>query len=224
MDIWEANSISAVVTPHVCSVAGQVRCEGTECGDGDESQQGVCDKDGCDFNSFRMGDRSFLGPGKTVDTTERFTVVTQFITADNTTTGDLVEIRRFYVQDGKVIQNSKVNIPGMDALDSITDEFCSAQKEAFGDNNRFAQLGGLKAMGDALGRGMVLVIALLADHDTNMLWLDSIYPADADPSQPGVMRGTCPTSPVTLPVVTPKPSVTFSNIKFGAIGTRFGPA
>lgn len=28
MDIWEANSQAAAYTPHVCSVQGQVRCEG----------------------------------------------------------------------------------------------------------------------------------------------------------------------------------------------------
>jgi cellulose 1,4-beta-cellobiosidase len=225
MDIWEANSISAAVTPHVCSVVGQVRCEGTECGDGDERQQGVCDKDGCDFNSFRLGEQDFLGPGKTVDTTKPFTVVTQFFTADNTTTGDLVEIRRIYVQNGNVIQNSKVNIPGMDAFDSITDEFCASQKETFGDNNRFAQLGGLKVMGDSFQKGMVLVMSLWDDHEANMLWLDSSYPTDADASQPGIARGTCPTDsgkPGDVETNAGSTSVVFSAIKFGDIGSTFG--
>ena len=27
---------------------------------------GVCDKDGCDFHSWRLGDRNYLGPGMTV--------------------------------------------------------------------------------------------------------------------------------------------------------------
>ena len=34
------------------------------------------------------------------------TVVTQFITSDNTDTGDLAEIKRFYVQDGKTVRPS----------------------------------------------------------------------------------------------------------------------
>lgn len=66
----------------------------------------------CDFNSFRMGNTSFYGPGSMVNTNARMTVVTQFITADNTDSGMLKEIRRLYVQNGRVIQNSKVNIPG----------------------------------------------------------------------------------------------------------------
>lgn len=66
-------------TPHTCTVSGQTRCEGTDCGDGDERYDGVCDKDGCDFNSFRMGDTTFLGPGMTVDTNSKITVVTQYV-------------------------------------------------------------------------------------------------------------------------------------------------
>ena len=69
---------------------------------------GVCDKDGCDFASYRLGDKEFYGPGKTVDTNKVMTVVTQFITDDGTDNGNLKEVRRFYVQDGTKIENSKV--------------------------------------------------------------------------------------------------------------------
>merc|ERR1719234_2870741 len=33
LDIWEANEISTVFTPHPCETVGQERCEGTPCGD-----------------------------------------------------------------------------------------------------------------------------------------------------------------------------------------------
>merc|ERR1711920_547918 len=73
MDIWEANSRSAAYTPHPCSVKGAVVCEGKECGDNDKNQryEGVCDKDGCDFNSHRLGDHGFFGrhDGFVVDST-----------------------------------------------------------------------------------------------------------------------------------------------------------
>ena len=36
--------------------------------------------------------------------------------------------------------------------------------------------------------GMVLVMSLWDDHSVNMLWLDSDYPLDEDPSQPGISR------------------------------------
>jgi len=82
VDIWEANSQAAAYTPHPCTVSGQTLCEGVDCGDGDDRYNGVCDKDGCDFNSWRMGDQTFLGTGLTVDTSSPFTVVTQFLTSD----------------------------------------------------------------------------------------------------------------------------------------------
>lgn len=33
MDIWEANSIDTAFTAHVCRQTGQVKCNGTTCGD-----------------------------------------------------------------------------------------------------------------------------------------------------------------------------------------------
>ncbi|CAL1700334.1 unnamed protein product [Somion occarium] len=224
MDIWEANLNAAAYTPHVCNSQGLTRCEGSQCGDGDERYSGVCDKDGCDFNSWRMGDQTFLGTGLTVDTSKKFTIVTQFITADNTTSGALSEIRRLYVQDGTVIQNSKVNIPGIDPVNSITDDFCSQQKEVFGDTNYYQTLGGMAKMGDALDQGMVLALSVWDDYAAQMLWLDSDYPTDADASNPGVNRGPCPTSsgvPAEVEASASGASVTYSNIKFGPIGSTF---
>ncbi|KAL0949979.1 hypothetical protein HGRIS_009993 [Hohenbuehelia grisea] len=225
MDIWEANSNAAAFTPHPCLASTQTRCTSPlQCGDGDNRGNGLCDKDGCDFNSFRMGDQSFLGPGKIVDTKQKFTVVTQFLTSDNTTTGKLKEIRRLYVQDGKVIQNSKTNIPGMATFDSVTDDFCSAQKTAFGDTNSFATHGGLSAMSSSFDKGMVLVMSIWDDHEANMLWLDSAFPTSEPASAPGVARGACATDsgvPANVESQSPGANVTFSNIKFGDIGSTF---
>ena len=71
---------------------------------------GVCDKDGCDFGSYRLNDHKFFGRGSgfAVDSTQKVTVVTQFLTTDGSDNGNLKEVRRFYVQNGRVIQNSKV--------------------------------------------------------------------------------------------------------------------
>lgn len=170
-----------------------------------------------------MGNTSFYGTGMTVDTKSKFTVVTQFITADNTASGELSEIRRFYVQNGKVIPNSESKISGVSG-NSITDSFCSAQKTAFGDQNAFEKLGGLSAMGDALEKGMVLALSLWDDAAANMLWLDSNYPLDKDASLPGVARGACSTTsgvPSEVRSQYGSSSVTFSNIKSGDIGSTF---
>jgi len=76
LDIWEANKFASAFTVHSCTEKGYYRCEGTACGDNDkgERQVGVCDKDGCDINAYRMGNKNFFGPGSsfTVDTTKPF--------------------------------------------------------------------------------------------------------------------------------------------------------
>ncbi|KAF3052560.1 Esterase/lipase/thioesterase [Didymella keratinophila] len=222
MDIWEANSISTAYTPHPCKGTGIVACTGTDCGDGNDRYKGICDKDGCDFNSYRMGVKNFYGPGATLDTKQKMTVVTQFIGSGSS----LSEIKRFYVQNGKVYKNSQSTISGASG-NSITDSFCKNQKTTFGDNNSFATLGGLNGMGASLARGHVLVMSLWDDHAVNMLWLDSSYPTTADPSKPGIARGTCPTTsgkPTDLETNSPNSSVVFSNIKFGPIGSTFNQA
>jgi cellulose 1,4-beta-cellobiosidase len=170
-----------------------------------------------------MGALNFYGAGETVDTTKTFTVVTQFITADGTTTGTLSEIRRFYVQNNVVIPNSQSTITGVTG-NSITDAFCAAQKTAFGDQNEFATKGGLATIGAALAKGMVLVMSIWDDHTANMLWLDAPYPPTKAASTPGVTRGTCGADsgvPATVEANSPNAYVTYANIKWGAINSTF---
>jgi len=234
MDIWEANSMATAYTPHPCDLGttrpAQFRCEGTDCGDNNKGERykGVCDKDGCDINPFRMGnasDKKFYGRGPefTINTLKPMTVVTQFITRDGTDTGDLVEIRRFYKQDGKIIHSPPTTILGDKAADSITDQFCEDKKELFGDVNDFQEKGGNRAMGQSLDRGQVLALSLWDDVEVNMLWLDSAYPLDKDESQPGVRRGECPGGEESTPTYVrrtyPDGFVTFANAAIGEIGS-----
>lgn len=224
MDLWEANSISTAYTPHPCSSVGPTRCSGNDCGDGSNRYGGLCDKDGCDFNSYRLGDQSFYGPGKTVNTNSVLTVVTKFITSDGTATGTLSEIQRLYVQGGVVIQNSKVNVAGVGSGDSVTTDFCTKQKSVFGDTNSFQTKGGLAGMGSSFDRGVVLVMSIWDDHDVNMLWLDSAFPVDKDPSAPGVARGSCATTsgvPADVEANSPNAQVVFSNIRYGDLGSTY---
>ena len=115
---------------------------------------------------------------------------------------------------------------GPGAGNSITDDFCSKQKNKFGDLNDFAAKGALREMGGALERGMVLVLSLWDDTDVSMLWLDSTYPADEPPSKAGVLRGPCPggasSEPKYLRASNPDAHVAFSQIKVGEIGSTFG--
>lgn len=218
MDIWEANSISTAYTPHPCSELGYHVCEGDTCGGTYSSDRyaGTCDPDGCDFNPYRQGDTTYYGPGMTVDTNQKMTVVTQFFEEG----GVLSEIKRFYVQNGQVIANSESVIPG-NAGNSITQEFCDAQKTVFGDVDTFNRHGGMEQMGNDLSQ-MVLVLSLWDDHYANMLWLDSTYPIDS--TELGAARGSCPTDsgvPADVESQHPNANVVFSNIKFGPIGSTF---
>ena len=224
MDIWEANSIGAAYTPHPCAATGISPCSASA-GTCEQPSRyaSVCDPDGCDFNAYRMGNTGFYGPGKTVDTTSKFTVVTQFITSDGTATGNLVEIKRWYVQNGVVIPNSQSTVSGVTG-NSITDAYCTAQKTAFGDNNQFSAKGGLTEMGTSLKRTAVLVLSIWDDTAVSMLWLDSDYPTDADATKPGIARGTCATSsgvPSDVEANSPNAQVIYSNIKFGELGSTF---
>ena len=92
MDIWEANSISEAYTPHPCNQPLLYPCNSDDCNN-------HCDKIGCDFNTYRMNVHDFYGPGGQfkIDTTKPFTVVTQYITQDETENSDIVEIRRKFI-------------------------------------------------------------------------------------------------------------------------------
>ena len=82
-------------------------------------------------------------------------------------------------------------------------------------------------MGEALAKGMVLVMSVWDDHNSNMLWLDSTFPTDKSASDPGAVRGTCPTSsgdPAEVETSAASSSVTYSNIKYGAINSTFTAA
>ena len=158
--------MATAYTPHPCSTIGQHRCLGDECGGTYSSDRyaGSCDADGCDFNSYRQGDKEFYGPGKTVDTKSKFTVVTQFIKGS----GGLESIKRFYVQNGKVIPNSESTIEGNPG-NHIDDAFCKSQKIAFGDGDSFNKKGGMAQFSKAAEKPMVLVMSLWDDVSSSFL-------------------------------------------------------
>ncbi|KAK4208907.1 glycoside hydrolase [Rhypophila decipiens] len=127
MDILEANSQANAFTGHPC-------------------KGNNCDKGGCGYNPYASGQRSFYGPGKTVDTNKPFTVVTQFMASG----GRLTSITRKYIQGGRTINSGSINSCGSES-----------------------GTGGLTGMGQALGRGMVIAASIWNDAAQNMAWLDS---------------------------------------------------
>lgn len=58
-----------------------------------------------------------------------------------------------------------------------------------------------------------------------MLWLDGVtYPTDRTPGDPGVARGECPlqgSEPATVREKFANAKVTYSNIKYGPIGSTY---
>ena len=199
MDLWEANSMATAFTPHPCNVTGIYGCTGSLCG-----STGVCNEAGCGWNSYQQGNTAFYGPGLIVDTTKPFTVTTQFITDDGTTTGQLTEIRRYYTQNGVLIPNSVSTT--YTGLNSINETFCAnTQPEA-------ATLGGLTAMGEALGRGMVLIFSVWQDSSQYMNWLDSTVdnagPCNSTAGDPTIIISNYPNA-----------AITYSNIKWGELGS-----
>ena len=222
MDIWEANSRSFHVAPHTCNQTGLYLCEGVEC-----EYEGVCDKNGCAWNPYRVNITNYYGNSDQfkVDTRRPFTVITQFPAGAD---GKLKEIRRMYVQEGKLVESYTVEAAGLPKVNALNDEFCIATGA-----ERYLDLGGTGGMGDALTRGMVLVgftsptlfaHGSVADHllykamsiwwseGDNMQWLD------------GGAAGPCNATegnPSNVVKVQPEPEVTFSNMRWGEIGSTF---
>jgi len=133
--------------------------------------------------------------------------------------GILTSIEQFYVQFGREIHHP--NYAGLGNQNTESDESCQSQKTAFSDRNRFAEMGGMKQMGEALDRGMVLVISMWDDIAVAMNWLDSYM--DCDPaSDAGCIRGPCdPADGVadTLREAHPDSAYTVTNLKWGEFGS-----
>jgi len=209
---------------------GQTRCEGIACGDNDPTPggsgghrfDGVCDKNGCDFQPFRLGKEDFWGAGSdfVLDTTKPVRVITQFLTDDNTDSGKLVEIRRSYRQGENVVETPSLQIGKRGEFDSLKVDYCNAELELFDDGTNFLDKGGFDATDLAFEKGMVLALSLWDDHYANMLWLDSTYPADS--TDPGTHRGNCATSsgdPKDVESQHPRAFVKYMNIAYGELGT-----
>jgi cellulase len=116
MDILEANSQATAMTPHPC-------------------KGNTCDKNGCGYNPYASGQHGYWGPGKTVDTSKVFTVVTQFAASG----GKLSQITRKYIQNGR-------QISGGGTISSCGSE---------------GSTGGLTGMGQALGSGSKSLLSWL---------------------------------------------------------------
>merc|ERR1712224_667967 len=120
---------------------------------------------------------------------------------------------------GKTIEHPMYTVNG-NTYNDISDDYCNDWVATTKDGTNFEEKGGMGAVEQAIEAGVVLVMSLWDDHAANMLWLDSTYPVDS--SDPGALRGTCPTDsgkPADVESAQADAHVIFSDIKFGPIGS-----
>ena len=119
--------------------------------------------------------------------------------------------------------DNRFTIPIMVPSETRTLRLTRAQKTTFEDRNRFAEMGGMKAMGEALDRGMVLVISMWDDIAVSMNWPGSYMGDDA--SALGALRGPCNLDdgkPDVLRGAHPDAGYTVTNIRWGELGSTSG--
>nr|BAF57463.1 putative glycosyl hydrolase family7 [uncultured symbiotic protist of Cryptocercus punctulatus] len=195
-DIWEANAYATQFAAHPCGVSTAAYVCQSDCNQ--------CDTSGCAWNHYRIGDHDYYGKGKKVNTNSKFTVVTQFISDNGQDSGNLREVRRLYVQGGKVIANNIKTYVDY-KFDSINDQYCDLTS---GDQ-AYKQRGGDGAFTKSFQRGQVLAMSIWTDG--SMQWLDA---GDAGPC-------TDPGGKDALVSANKNAYVEYSNIKFGDIDTTY---
>lgn len=158
------------------------------------------------MNPYKMGHPEYYGLDLEVDTSRPFTVVTQFPSDQS---GQLTAIRRLYIQDGKTIEMPISTAQGVPAQNFLNDEYCNATGA-----DKYMGLGATGGMGEAMSRGMVLVFSIWWDKSSFMEWLDGASsnagPCNATEGNPEIIKS-----------IQPDTQVTFSQIRWGDIGSTF---
>ncbi|KAL9948605.1 hypothetical protein ACHAQF_006007 [Verticillium nonalfalfae] len=211
--VWQSNSASYVVSAHPCINPNFHTCQDSRCprGFSDDIFPHGCDTDGCGASPYRLGNTHFYGQGKTLDSGAKFTVITRFHED---------HVSQSFIQAGEPIDTPTSQAFGVQG-NAISDDFCDSQASAFGERNRYAEVGGWSSTKRALAGQWVMVMSITHDAYANMLWLDSLYPVDAA-GRPGALRGPCPANrgyPAQTVAENPHAKVTFSDIRYGPIGT-----
>ncbi|KAK0647981.1 cellobiohydrolaseI [Cercophora newfieldiana] len=219
--LWNSNSHSYSMSSHTCPHDGFKVCETYDCetffNTQDRHYMSQCDPYGCNYNPTRMGVPGFYGKGKTVDTSRNFTVITRF--AED-------RVYQIFVQDGKRIDTPAPEWEGLPKESGLSDEICIKSLPVFGEENlsRYARNGGWNTHKKVLSRPMVLAMSISTDHWAHNLWIDGVFPPEGSgwDGVPGQVRGDCPldgSEPAAVELNNPRAKVTWSNIRFGPIGS-----
>ncbi|KAK4442127.1 Exoglucanase 1 [Podospora aff. communis PSN243] len=218
--VWDSNAHSYSMSSHNCPRNEFHICEGYY---GCESLSPSidprfirqCDPYGCNYNPTRMGVPEFYGKGKVVDTTRKFTVITRF---------EEDRVYQIFVQDGKRIDTPAPGWEGLPKESGLTADICSKTPDLFEEFDRFGSNGGWNSHKEVLSRPMVLALSISTDSYSHNLWLDGVYPPEGGGPDgiPGQVRGDCPlegSDPYTVVVQNPRAKATWSNIRFGPVGS-----
>ncbi|KAM7208219.1 Exoglucanase 1 [Naviculisporaceae sp. PSN 640] len=222
MAVWNSNAHSYQVSSHLCPKNEYTVCKDKSCDyyipySDDEDRLERCDKWGCSYNPFQMGNRDFYGKGKTVDTSKKFTVVTRF---------EEDQVVQFFVQDGKKIETPKPKWDELkDVKNGISQETCSKKTDVFMERDFWNFNNGWKTHLELMKTPMVLVMSIDDDDWGWNLFLDSVWPPEkeGDMEEPGALRGDClpweNNDPRYVRAYSPFSTVVWSNIRFGPIGS-----
>lgn len=216
IDVWESNSHSFALTPHACEIGFNdyhVCGDDDECGGtySEDRYAGRCDANGCDYNPYRMGNPDFYGEGKTLDTSQPFTVVTQF-ESDN--------LHQFFIQGGQQIEIPVPTHAGLPESSDINPALCDVLFDVFTeDTDRYADVGGWPAMEEALAQPHVLVMSIWADVSAAYPYCEALAltshsttPTCSGSTASGPATATSPsqaTSVVTVPPTLASPTRLF---------------
>jgi hypothetical protein len=185
-DLQEGNSRAMIFRAQPCDHRGW-------------SKDGECASPGCGYNAYLLGLKDFWG--RTINPRSKVTVVTQFVTAGST----LTEIRRIYIQGGKLYRNPSVKLPGDSReFSALSEEFCRATVSDWSAKEWRT----LPKLGESFEQGHVLVFSLWDSSD--MGWLDSgeYGPCDSPSKE-------------EIEAEYPEMTVTWSNIRYGDIDTTY---
>ncbi|KAI9166322.1 Exoglucanase 1 [Paramyrothecium foliicola] len=182
-DVLNSNAHSYLMSSKPCKNPGYEVCDASWC-DPEKVLYGedfACDKYGCEYQPYRLGNKDFYGRGKILDTGKPFTVVTRF---------EEERVTQFFIQDGKKIEVPSAQAEELPDESGLSKDYCRAKQSLFDEPDRFDQVGGFSKHQEAVRTPMVLTMAITDDHWAHNLWLDSIWTPELE-GQPGSERGPC---------------------------------
>jgi len=234
MDLFEGNTVAQQYTTHGCIDACASYTEGVSECENTGSGKTVCDQSGCGLNPFRYGpgtsyngetnNEAFLGPDSSyqIDSSKAFTVVTQFYETN---------ITRFYLQNG-----NRIDLPTLytltpsdgshyDAFENpaLREDYCADIYDRWNGNGNAEKAFDkpLAQMFKNMENGMVLAMsAWYAEESyvdgkpsatqTGMSWMDGVNNWGHYTKAGPCFESTSDAG---------NHQATFSDIRFGAIGT-----